>query len=341
MTTYRVTDTPTQIVLGENGTDYSISNDGPSTVYLESNTSLTTLSGIALPPMGVMTWNSSTPLWAVCQDNQTSSLQVNLSAGRLDTSRAKFFSQLSSTAYTGNPVSYSIPTVECSHCETLLLNIVGVDPGNTSPPWYWLRVAWYDQNQNQISADSIEVFLLQKSSVQGILGTILIRLPVEGSFFSASILPQTPIEGGSVAPIQNITVYGSDRRFPFSYWCTNQDLSSGVVLGFATGVGSQNGSGDNVGFNLTSPYGNLYFAGLSQRVGVFYSASGITTAGNRRYRTETTVPLADIPITTGTSSAYTEFVLPTKRLVYQTNVSGLTGGTLIINHNYLMSGSDR
>ncbi|HEY6020470.1 MAG TPA: hypothetical protein VIY48_11330, partial [Candidatus Paceibacterota bacterium] len=245
MSTYTVTDTPAQLVLGGGNTQVSIVNNGPSTVYLEDNTAVSVLNGIPLPPTGQMTWNSKTPLWVVCDSGRTAILTINDSAGRIDASRAKFWKPLWTTFLSLGGQNYGFADlVETSHCETILIKLRFTDPGNTTPPWFRITPTWYDTEGNILHSERIDVWALYFNA--SIDGTIIIKLPVIGAFVSF----QTAAFNGDVGfgNLKQIDVLGTDKTFPYSYFCSSADNTAGVVTAFFDGGTPQAGTLDHVDF---------------------------------------------------------------------------------------------
>ena len=154
--TYTVTDSPIQVVLDQGNSDISIINQGPSTIYLEANSSVSVLNGMAFAPMGQMTWNSGVPLWAICDTGATSTLLINDAAGRIDASRSRFWVQLWSQSY---PAVHGITTdiVECGHTETLLIKVNETDLSGTSPDPHAITILWYDMLENIVDVDTVTI----------------------------------------------------------------------------------------------------------------------------------------------------------------------------------------
>lgn len=280
MSTYTITDTPTQPLLGNASGSYSLVNLGNATIYLENDTAVSTLNGIPLPPTGQMTWDAGSPLFVVCASGQTSILSVNNSAGRIDASRAKFWQTLYTKKFPGVGNAQSA-IVECAHTETLQIRLTERSSNATGPDLQSLIVTWYDGNQQVIFSEQWTAYQLQWGANPALSYCYqTFQVPVIGSY--VSVQATSPV---TTTPIIALDIFGTDRILSPKSFSSNPFQDYGI---YNTDYFSRTNDQVNEawtdktywirGFtNYASP---LFLACLSDELTITFNAASLTTGGN-------------------------------------------------------------
>lgn len=162
----------------------SVYNRGPATVYLSDQSSVSTTTGLKVPPLGSVVWDAGRKMYAICGPIQ-SQYNVYGSLATLDiqpleslvlSPQAGMFDFL----YGLDPSLISGYRFEVSAYNTLYIAF-DMKFDNTLQPtvgtWFSLIVSWYDANGNFIETYSYD------SAVDG-KGDLYYYIPVRGTYMS-------------------------------------------------------------------------------------------------------------------------------------------------------------
>jgi hypothetical protein len=296
MSTYTVTETPSQLIIGGGNRIASIVNNGPSTIYLEDDTAVTVGNGMQLPPTGQMTWDAATPLFAMCAPGGTAVVVVNDAAGRVDASRASYYRQLApSTIQANGPI-----IVETGFLNTLLMTFesaqdIGLSPGDVASA----LLEWMDGNQTVTYTETIYWNNMALASLTNV------QVSVKGSYCRISVIPWN----GLIKPygFDRWTVYGTDRILPTRSWNSLVPARDGDGTAvyklvddalIATGV------------NSVATSGGIMLPSLGNHVYISFRSNAVTTAGQRIIiDTVTGAAFGDIQYSSGAVRGYTDFAV--------------------------------
>lgn len=328
MATFAITENVTQPYQGNTG-PVSLFNQGPSTIYLSTTPGADILNGFTLPPNGQMQWNGSTPLFAVCRTGMAATLVAEPGTGSLDANRSKFWSPIRSESYNNLNQFHTGQTSEVAHCETLQLNLTYKDIlVNTTPPWFAVFVTWYDTNQNLIFTEEIDAWCLFFSQVNN--GVLSMNIPVQGAF--VSFLFEGEAGSTSFPQLISYSLLGTDKVFPYTYYCTNADGSTGPVVAYIEGLSPVGGVLDNVQLSLPNNLPNIYLASRGQRMSFNHNVAGITVAGSRSLRTGSGLTVYfTTSIAVGANNIYQDLLVPVKSLIKETNSTAAGPNSATIN----------
>lgn len=323
---YTITDSPIKVVLGEQQTSISLLNQGPSTVYLSGNSAVDTINGLALPPMGQMSWHPENELWAVCASGNSTNLLTSVSAGKIDANRSKFWVPLSQQNC-GGATSFTSSIVECSHCNTIQIQVQErYTPFHFAPPVLQASFSWFDNAGNLLYVDGpYEIYALTSSLSNPLV--LVARVPVIGS--SVQVTLTSNPDGSAVTPtLVKLGIYGSDRLLlPISFSCLGTNF---VPIPANSPTASINTVSTDA-FTFVQPTGTytdlIYFANLGSRLSLSASVSGLTAAGikNIRIQADSTPIISTSNISTSGTPTQVEGVVPVQKALTVGTSSGLAG----------------
>lgn len=197
MSTYTVTTSPAQLYDGSQGA-VTIQNQGPATVYLDSQSSVTPSSGWILPPDSVVRWEAGRALWA-CTEYDSCRLNVNnvgmySDQGNLSVQR-RVYQMTDPTSAT----SHATETFEVGGYSTLFFRaytatdnvVIGHD------------INWYDSSRELLITE--RVFLNKFTP-----GIYSLNIPVKGAYCQISMDCVSPWT------LDQLKVYGSTRILPYT-----------------------------------------------------------------------------------------------------------------------------
>lgn len=208
MTTVSVTTQPQQIQSGGQGI-VTLINEGPATVYLDSDSSTSSHEGFPLRPLATMTWQEGAPLWAVTETG-TATLNMNVSGYLSDPNRAS-----GQRLLYRNVAFDQTARIDVGSYETLLVRFLA-KPAGIPVSLNVFAVAWMDDHGNAIIEESITMWT--------VTGVATMNIPVKGA--SCLINVETTLGAG----VEDVKIYGSTRTFP---------LTTSSYIPTASGTGSE------------------------------------------------------------------------------------------------------
>jgi hypothetical protein len=322
VSTYSVSDSPSQIVLGGNSTEVALINQGPSTIFLGNDTSVSPLNGFPLAPMGQGIWNAAQPLFGVCNSGKSATLSTHPESGKIDANRSKFNVLLGTQSMNQLTQAYT-GIIEVGHCETIELEIIEVNNGpGPAPDMHTILVAWYDSSGIATYTAAYYPPQIATISVGGTQPTCFLKLqiPVVGAFVSFGIYPTDTAALPNGTHMQQWTVRGTNRVLPYraysgAYFNPPSVGSAGNQVYYQTMMVNSALSGlfnasqtaeDWFSFN-TSNYNDVFFSTMGKLMSIGISSQGITGAG-----TVAISPLSGAPTNVpGTGIRYHQWAIPT------------------------------
>lgn len=201
---YQVGTQPIKVILGENQSVVSVLNDGKSTVYFDSNGSVTPDSGFPLAPTGQMTWNGFTELWAVTRYGETN-IRTTVDGVMANTPRGTFDRILwASDGPILSSASAPSPILECGYLTDIVCRVVydlSSDILNTFVR-DTVSFTWYDENLVPIGTDLISV----NCTYSPLFGNdAVIGTPVRGAYFKTECVANTGVFTRSVFNVRGDT----------------------------------------------------------------------------------------------------------------------------------------
>lgn len=200
MSVSTVLTTPVQIYDGSQGA-VSVKNQGPATVFLDSQSSVNADNGWPIAPNSVLRWDRQEPLWA-CTKFGSARLNVNR-VGVISDEVVTSVQRLLYSDARQTPVnSIQFDTFECAQYETLIVQAMSL----TSSAFVTLAFSWYDEAQNYLTTESLIYN-------QTIAGSSTITIPAKGSFCQISA---TAVDYSSLSisfSLDTFQVYGSTRNY--------------------------------------------------------------------------------------------------------------------------------
>lgn len=324
-----ITPQPQQVYQAGQFDALSLSNNGPTTLYLASNSAVNTASGVPLPPTGTIEWDPGDEVWVLCGAGLQGQITVSTTSGNASVNRAKFWQQLLYTNGIRGQTSATLPTFECAHCETLEV-LLQINYGNTlrlPPPVTTFTITWMDIVGNVIFTEGpIEVMALTALTKMQIVA----RIPVGGSIASVAI---QQFGDGTVTPtFIDCAVYGTDLKLsPCSY----STFSNNIPIMAAAAVSAINTSSSDAvtivtpGANITE---DIFIASMGQWVVYSASLGSLTAAGYRNVRIQAdATPILTTPQITA-SGAPMQVIgpVPWRKALKLGNSGGLAGtGNLV------------
>lgn len=317
MGSLQVTTTPQAVILGSDGDSIVLKNDGPYTVYVDSNSSINS-SSHAIPPTGTIAWDLNRELWIVADPIAGNNGYSSVSW--IPNSQPAIFGNaldgiLYTTSFTdpnaANPPQSTI--YECTAYNSLVISIntpalfYAVGEAFSTFKVHSIKITWYDSTGTQLQVETMNV----PAYYDGSPGLVLITVPIRGSYVAIVITPATALVFTTVrvlgtTRILDRGVQAGAQRTAVHY---NPSLASGGATGMFPSADSvaviSTGTLATLNVLLPSPSGKLLVTwttstGGATAVGVIAFTSAIT--GMRL--------AGDIPIPIAGNNVATEVILP-------------------------------
>lgn len=293
MSLFTVMTTPTQIHLGAQGV-VTLLNEGPATVYIESNSSVNPANAFPLRPLASMTWQAGNELWAVTSSGQAR-LNTNVSGYLSDPNR----SSTQRLIYQFNGSFTVSESFEVGSYETLLIRYLA-QPTVTVGQSHWTFV-WSDDDGNAILQEDIYTWAT--------VGIASLDVPVRGSHCEIYMVPGNAGGPPYGITIPSLKVYGSTRELPLranAYIPVNVDGTSTLTA-----------SRNTVGINNWVYADTIAIPSWGNHLRISYFHTGtITVAGTLIVGDlwESSLIYGIMTLPTGTTDLITaDFIVPTSR----------------------------
>lgn len=287
MPSYTVTTSAQELYRDGLNDSLILRNDGPYTVYVDNDATVNAASH-AIPPTGVMPWDSLRPLYVSLDPSLGSSASSSLTIIR--NSSAAFFTNKidnvllhetwSSPGANVNPSQATL--IEATAYETLTISVASPQAQiNDMLDAFWsfdVLVYWYDSAKNLIERTSMQMYPPMSTLTGTANGPIRSRMniPVKGTFVSVSVAPNYV-----GAATYDLRVLGNTRSAPdqmaFGFYDTS--VWSPDALGTEQYV-MKNSVALSLGSFGKASYG-IYLPTLSNKLRVSWTTnSGTTVAGS-------------------------------------------------------------
>lgn len=254
----------------------SLVNDGPATILIDSQSSISAGQSLALPPSASIVWDADQPLYARSV-GAASTLRITPNRFALDASRAG----LNKLLYTSNSVFTSVtntyvstPSVECSAYRTLIVSIV-YDSGLADTVWH-MKIDWYDDSGNLLLTETNTIFLFDASGV----GTLKwnTNFPVKGAAAIVSI--KADVAGSKHFNL--VQIFGTTNVLAFQ---ATPGLNAEVRLGTHSVEYDRDAGVLAAPFDLATAGAAISLAPLGNQLSVrVFTPLGVTVAGIVRVR---------------------------------------------------------
>jgi hypothetical protein len=307
MATLTITEAPQAIYPDGLQDSFIIKNDGPFTVYVDSDSSIDAKSH-PIPPTGSMAWDANRPLWMRCgainasdtgfipaTDASTSTVIITRNSTPAqftnETDAVLLVKDISIINLGDNHVTY--PIMECTAFNSLIFTFTSNTyrytsrvGGITAQKMYVGTVVWYDHTGAIIGQDIFNCPAQTTFSDYSINGSFIpeygarITMPVRGNFFRVYL----EIGWDAVASQQiHSTVIGTTRTLPkrmtWTPYETDPHVLNGQIatsLDFVTADGFASALWSDVGF----PWRSFILPGISETVRIrMITRSAGSTAG--------------------------------------------------------------
>jgi hypothetical protein len=185
----------------------SILNEGPSTVYLEGDSSLTTSLAVPLPPTGIIHWDRNTPLFVKTISGEAT-LKVTRDGVMTDTSRAtaqRIVSKQNVPSLASNG-THSFDSLEVGSYQTLLVRGYCPTAIGASPHRLVWTFIWKDDDGAELYREVMNLWTVADNYA--------LNIPVRGASCSVQV------RNSDVMTIAtNVNFHATTRALPSSSQC--------------------------------------------------------------------------------------------------------------------------
>lgn len=224
MGTLSVTGTPQAVYPDGLQDAFIIKNNGPYTIYVDSDSSIDVRSH-SVPPTGVMAWDANRPLWMLGSSLGSSEVTLTRNSTPADFNNATDAVLLTQHTSLTSLSNFQTPVMECTAWETVVITFTSPTLTLTTQAIsvntvYQGVVQWLDLAGNIIGYDNFKLPFQAETSQYAPTGILQyltptagsrLTLPVRGNFFRVVVyVPAIP----PVGTIVNTKIVGTTRVLP-------------------------------------------------------------------------------------------------------------------------------
>lgn len=265
------------------GDSFALTNDGPWTVYLDNDTSVSDLS-MPLPPTATIVWDAQRPLFVKAAGEGTS-LIATRNKNVSNAGRNAIWQMIArdTNVAIGSLVIKSLGTHECGAYQSLLLHLETDKQGLTgeNDDYFDLWVTWYSADGTLLHSDQYQINRPRKGIAQ-------VTLPVEGD----RVLFQIRWNIAETSTLTLVRLYGTSQIYPKIVDWIHGTLSNNISLvrgAYWDGADDQLNTDEFIAFltwNSVVPSGGggavayppIYLNNIGKRVKVTIRHTGAITA---------------------------------------------------------------
>lgn len=318
MSTFAITTAVQGIFPDGLGQSILLTNKGPYTIYLDSNTAVSQYTGIPLPPTGSLVWDAARPLFVVGAG--PAELQTTINGQAVDASRARTYNLLTRVVDTGMPIqtdlletgSYDTLVVDCQYTNATALAV---------GQYVSCGVVWEDEFGISYETEQFAVWYDNSNQRARFF------IPVRGPRVTVSVSS----DQFATMTAATLRVYGTSRQLPTLCMGFNQQDH----MKWPSGGAADSWSPSHLHF-VDYDYSTLYLDPLGSRMQLCVSINNsVTTAGRLFVRDGMTgsstafMGELPLPIVTGSNRQMGEFIVPVTAPIFITgNAPVVTGGAV-------------
>jgi len=193
MSTYQVTSQPFALFADGLQESVIISNDGPSTLYLDEFSSISD-SSYAIPVTGTIVWDSMRPLWVMSKGDRSTVRVTRNGQIKVDNSDRFFTIYSNPNFYDGSSPGSLLPlsdSLEVSAFRSIVLHFAEtVSRAQAFAETIKVTAYWYDEDGNNLTTDFLEGF---RANNVGVGQGVRVTLPVRGFSVKFGITPNSAV----------------------------------------------------------------------------------------------------------------------------------------------------
>lgn len=178
----QVTAQPIAINAGTSGVPTMLYNEGPDTLYVDKDSTVSSSLSLAIPPLGFMPWPANSPLWAVSRGLSTVRI-VNTSIAPTLNGLPTSARLASVSVFQSSDTSYVHELVETAQYASLRCSF-GQTATFDMTKTYYVWFDWYDSDGNYLSTRMYQPGMAYTGK------QVVLTVPVEGAFVRTRILAQ-------------------------------------------------------------------------------------------------------------------------------------------------------
>lgn len=302
---------------------FTLVNNGPYTIYLDSDSSVSTRS-YPLPPTATIVWDEDRPLWVIAAGN-FSELSMTRNGSFANIRQLGTLDLLQTVNSASTTVDSDFLEVAAYETLVVVVNVsnsdgTGPQDGFTTTSYNRFEVDYYEPSAlvrgvNALNLDTRIYTALNAGTIQG----TIIQSPVRGPVTRVRV---TPTNAGNAGVSTTVRIFGTNRKLPERVnWYNGLDMVSfrpglpGVFVPpdqYAQGYATWDSA-----IILTSPTGTeyYYFNPPSPNVQISVRGNGITTAGTLTIfgvgNSQRKIGAIAVPVAAGSVVYSQSFVIPT------------------------------
>lgn len=208
MPSYSVTTIP-QNIQNPLSADTTLLNNGPATVYIGNDSSVTSTSGYPLKPTASLAWPAGSSLWVVTGSG-TATLVSGASGSVMNTSNIIAQNTIYNSGAQTSVNDYATPALECGSYQSLIVTITGYTSNatNADANYVGLQFQWLDGNGNVIVTRYLTEYMRDNPMLTGATtrGPAVATIPVEGQQVIVTL------QGPNLSTFGNLMVVGDNRQ---------------------------------------------------------------------------------------------------------------------------------
>ena len=320
MSNYEVSETAQALFPHGVQGDILLTNTGLTSIYLESDSSVSVNTSYRLPPRATLVWSGGKPLWVLAGPRASingvkinARLMVTRNTSPIVPATDEYMIELSNTANTGAVGSTSFTGVDCGHFKALRVNLrVDVATILTTPnDTFTITVTWRSSdNAFAIHQDVYQMWFPRDPNATD----LYFVLPVQGALVNIVIAPTA---GGTVV-FTRLRLIGMTQE-------SKPQFQSFFRSAEALAVFADNYSSDITTYgNFDLSWPDIYFNQKASAVDLSLRCIGVVTAAGKIVQVAggQWIDVWDIPVTAAANAVLRKtWILPTglsSRLVVNT-----------------------